>query len=89
MLFPDAAPTRFLELTNEEWALLVLSSIGVVAAVAALRGDMTLWPAPERSGLPAIAVGHLCMTRETIRRLSGPDCLGRVSAVDHPAPWAL
>ena len=44
-LFPDAPRTRFLELTNEEWVILFLGSLVVVAWLSMARDDVGLWPA--------------------------------------------
>ena len=74
-LYPDAPQTRFLELTNEEWALLVIGATLTVAMVAAVRGDVTLWPAMGVF-FTALTVGHLCLTAR--RFVAFPDLIATV-----------
>jgi hypothetical protein len=84
-LYPDAPRTRFLELTNEEWALLVLGSMMVVAAVAAMRSDVTLWPALSVF-FTAITIGHLCLTAR--RYVAFPDLIASAACLQYIiAPW--
>ncbi len=84
-LFPDAPRTRFLELTNEEWTLLLLSSVLVVAGLSGLGSNMTLWPALS-VGFSVITVGHLCMT---VRRfVAFPDLIAAAACLQWLiAPW--
>lgn len=84
-LFPDAPRTRFLELTNEEWTVLVLCSLVLVAGLAAVRTDVTLWPALG-IGFTALTVGHLCMT---VRRfVAFPDLIASAACLQWIiAPW--
>lgn len=84
-LFPDAPKTRFLELTNEEWVLLLLSSMSVVAGLAVMRDDVTLWPALG-IGFTALTVGHLCMTAR--RFVAFPDLIASAACLQWIiAPW--
>lgn len=85
MLSPDAPRTRFLELTNEEWATLLLGSIMVVALVAAVRTDVTLW-AGIGIAFTALVVGHLCLT---VRRfVAFPDLIVAAGCMQWiVAPW--
>jgi hypothetical protein len=84
-LHPDAPTTRFLELTNEEWAVLLLFSVCSVAVLAAMRTDVTMWPA---LGLcfTMLVVGHLCMT---VRRfVAFPDLIAAAACLQWiVAPW--
>ena len=84
-LFPDSAQTRFLELTNEEWAILVLISMTSVAALAMVRTDMGLWPSLG-VGFTILIVGHLCMT---VRRfVAFPDLIASAACLQWIiAPW--
>jgi hypothetical protein len=84
-LYPDAPQSRFLELTNEEWALLGLGATAVVAAVAAMRGDMTLWPAMAIF-FTATTVGHLCLTAR--RYVAFPDLIASAACLQYViVPW--
>lgn len=84
-LHPDAPKTRFLELTNEEWVILVLGSMAVVAGLAAIRDDVTLWPALG-IGFTALTVGHLCMTAR--RFVAFPDLIASAACLQWIiAPW--
>jgi hypothetical protein len=84
-LHPDAPTTRFLELTNSEWVVLLLLSVSTVAAVAAVRTDVTLWPALG-IGFTMLVVGHLCMT---VRRfVAFPDLIAAAACLQWIiAPW--
>jgi hypothetical protein len=84
-LHPDAPTTRFLELTNSEWVMLMLMSVSTVAAVAAVRTDVTLWPALG-IGFTMLVVGHLCMT---VRRfVAFPDLIASAACLQWIiAPW--
>jgi hypothetical protein len=70
MLSPEKSSARFMELSAEEWAVLVLGAATFVALLAANWRDITLWPA---GGVffTAIVLGHLCMT--TRRFVAFPD----------------
>lgn len=84
-LFPDAPQTRFLELTNEEWALLVIGATLTVAMVAAVRGDVTLWPAMGVF-FTALTVGHLCLTAR--RFVAFPDLIAAAACLQYViVPW--
>lgn len=85
MLSPHVVRTRFFELTSEEWATLGLGAVTFVAAVAAIRPDVTLWPA---AGLlfTALVFGHLCMT--AARYVAFPDLIVLAACVQWVvAPW--
>jgi hypothetical protein len=84
-LHPDAPRTRFLELTNEEWVALALGATVVVAAVAAARGDVTMWPALG-VWFTAMTVGHLCLTAR--RFVAFPDLIASAACLQYViAPW--
>jgi hypothetical protein len=84
-LYPDAPQTRFLELTNEEWALLVLGATLTLALVAAVRGDVTLWPALGVF-FTALTVGHLCLTAR--RFVAFPDLIAAAACLQYViVPW--
>ena len=84
-LYPDAPQTRFLELTNEEWALLVIGATLTVAMVAAVRGDVTLWPAMGVF-FTALTVGHLCLTAR--RFVAFPDLIASAACLQYViVPW--
>ena len=85
MLNPHRTRARFLELTSEEWAVLNLGSLALVALVAAARPDVTLWPA---MGLffTAIVFGHMCLT--CARYVAFPDLIALAACVQWVvAPW--
>ncbi len=84
-LFPDAPLTRFLELTNEEWAKLLLVSTLVVAGISSMRADVTLWPALG-IGFTVMTVGHLCITAR--RFVAFPDLITAAACLQWiVAPW--
>jgi hypothetical protein len=77
--------SRFLELTNEEWALLGLGAATLVAVVDWIRPDVTLWPA---LGLffTAIVFGHMCMS--AARYVAFPDLVVFAACLQWVvAPW--
>jgi hypothetical protein len=85
MLHPDAGRRRFFELTVEEWFVLVLATVFGVALLAAVRPDVTLWPALGL-GFTALVVGHLCLT---VRRfVAFPDLIVAAACLQWiVAPW--
>ncbi|HEY2150139.1 MAG TPA: hypothetical protein VGH34_04980 [Vicinamibacterales bacterium] len=84
-LFPDAPRTRFLELTNEEWAILVLGATVTVAGLAASRDDVGFWPALG-IGFTMLVVGHLCLTAR--RYVAFPDLIASAACLQWIiAPW--
>ena len=84
-LNPDAPMTRFLELTNEEWVILLMLSMVSVAGLAIFRSDITMWPA-FGVGFTVLVVGHLCMT---VRRfVAFPDLIAAAACLQWIiAPW--
>src|SRR5437762_12248335 len=85
MLNPGVGRTRILELTNEEWLVLFAGSLMTVAAVAAIRTDVTLWPAIGM-GFTALVVGHLCLTAR--RFVAFPDLIAAAACLQWVvAPW--
>src|SRR5712692_6673044 len=85
MLAPDAPRARFLELTSDEWAVLVTGAALAVATAAYLRSDVTGWVV---SGLffSALVVGHLCMTAR--RYVAFPDLIAVAACLQWViAPW--
>src|SRR3990172_10212060 len=85
MLNPQGARARLFDLTSEEWATLGLGAVTLVALVAAIRPDVTLWPA---AGLlfTALVFGHLCTT--AARYVAFPDLIVLAACVQWVvAPW--
>ena len=84
-LFPEAGRTRFLELTNEEWAVLCLGALVFTTWLAMVRSDVTLWPAMGIA-FTILVVGHLCMT---VRRfVAFPDLIASAACLQWIiAPW--
>lgn len=85
MLSPDAARARFFELTNEEWAILLVGSVVAVVLLAAIRTDVTFWAGIGLT-FTALVVGHLCMT---VRRfVAFPDLIVAAGCMQWVvAPW--
>jgi hypothetical protein len=85
MLSPDGPRARFLELTNEEWTVLGGAAALIVSLLAAMRTDVTLWPALGL-GFTIIVVGHLCMTAR--RFVAFPDLITLAACLQWVvAPW--
>jgi hypothetical protein len=83
--YPERRRPRFLELTFEEWTVLVGGTIVLVALMAGAFPSMTLWPGLGVA-FTLIVIGHLCMTVN--RYVAFPDLIAAAACLQWiVAPW--